>query len=483
MRDEIHGEVCEQGFDAERNTFTQSYGSKRARREPADDPARRLPAGRRPARGRDGRGDRARARARRLRLPLPHDEKARASTGCRPARAPSSPARSGSPTTSRCRGGTTRPRSSSSGCSRSATTSACSPRSTTRSQRRQLGNFPQAFSHVALVNTAFNLDRAAERGSPIEQRAPAENLRRLKSCIRRHLRCTIRPPLVILFEGYMRRRSRPACAVLAIAAIVVVNAPPRQEADLGPIATSSSSRTRSTRTPLRISKRACTAHAWISSRPPRSRATAAVIPNDRVAALRADRERRVRRARRRSRLTAAQTLPWGIDKIDADRQLDAGRQRLGCGHQRRRLRHRHRRRRLASRPQRRRPVQPVRQRPAAAIATDTARTSPARSPPGTTPPTSSGVAPGVRRSRGQGAQLQRGSGSWSDVIAGIDWVTATTTARGRQHEPRRPREPGDRRRRAGRRRERRVLRARRRQRRRERLHALARCAREPRPAS
>jgi GH15 family glucan-1,4-alpha-glucosidase len=27
-RDEIHAEVCEQGYDAERNTFTQSYGSK-----------------------------------------------------------------------------------------------------------------------------------------------------------------------------------------------------------------------------------------------------------------------------------------------------------------------------------------------------------------------------------------------------------------------------------------------------------------------
>jgi GH15 family glucan-1,4-alpha-glucosidase len=38
---------------------------------------------------------------------------------------------------------------------------------------RQLGNFPQAFTHVALVNTAFNLDRQAER-SPIEQRAPHE---------------------------------------------------------------------------------------------------------------------------------------------------------------------------------------------------------------------------------------------------------------------------------------------------------------------
>ena len=39
--------------------------------------------------------------------------------------------------------------------------------------RRQLGNFPQAFTHVALVNTAFNLSRE-ERGSPMEQRTPHE---------------------------------------------------------------------------------------------------------------------------------------------------------------------------------------------------------------------------------------------------------------------------------------------------------------------
>jgi len=39
--------------------------------------------------------------------------------------------------------------------------------------RRQLGNFPQAFTHVALVNTAFNLDRE-EGASPMEQRHPEE---------------------------------------------------------------------------------------------------------------------------------------------------------------------------------------------------------------------------------------------------------------------------------------------------------------------
>ena len=40
-------------------------------------------------------------------------------------------------------------------------------------QRRQLGNYPQAFTHVALVNTAFNLSQASHP-SPIEQRRPEE---------------------------------------------------------------------------------------------------------------------------------------------------------------------------------------------------------------------------------------------------------------------------------------------------------------------
>ena len=37
---------------------------------------------------------------------------------------------------------------------------------------RQLGNFPQAFSHVALINTAFNLTRTQ---GPAEQRAKREH--------------------------------------------------------------------------------------------------------------------------------------------------------------------------------------------------------------------------------------------------------------------------------------------------------------------
>jgi glycogen debranching enzyme len=39
--------------------------------------------------------------------------------------------------------------------------------------QRLVGNFPQAFSHVALINTAFNLTRHAK---PAHQRASAHNV-------------------------------------------------------------------------------------------------------------------------------------------------------------------------------------------------------------------------------------------------------------------------------------------------------------------
>ena len=122
LRDEIHDEVCREASIRTRNTFTQYYGATRARREPAHDAARRLPARRRPAHARHRRGDRARAAARRLRACAIRRPSPSASTGCRPARACSSPARSGSPTTTRCRAATTRRASCSSGCSRCATT-------------------------------------------------------------------------------------------------------------------------------------------------------------------------------------------------------------------------------------------------------------------------------------------------------------------------------------------------------------------------
>ena len=44
--------------------------------------------------------------------------------------------------------------------------------------KRQLGNFPQAFSHVALVNTAFNLTRSE---GPAGQRSARDGKGRRRS--------------------------------------------------------------------------------------------------------------------------------------------------------------------------------------------------------------------------------------------------------------------------------------------------------------
>ena len=70
VRDEIHAEVCEQGYDRERRTFTQYYGSKELDASVLNIPIVGLPARRRRARHRHDRRGLARAGPRRLRLPL-----------------------------------------------------------------------------------------------------------------------------------------------------------------------------------------------------------------------------------------------------------------------------------------------------------------------------------------------------------------------------------------------------------------------------
>jgi GH15 family glucan-1,4-alpha-glucosidase len=44
--------------------------------------------------------------------------------------------------------------------------------------RRLVGNFPQSFSHIALVNTAYNLTRES---CPVRQRASTHNRRRIRA--------------------------------------------------------------------------------------------------------------------------------------------------------------------------------------------------------------------------------------------------------------------------------------------------------------
>ncbi len=74
IRDEIHAEVCAEGFDPELGAFTQAYGSQQLDASALFNPAHRLPAGDRPAGGEHDCRDRARAPARRLLLRYRTDE-------------------------------------------------------------------------------------------------------------------------------------------------------------------------------------------------------------------------------------------------------------------------------------------------------------------------------------------------------------------------------------------------------------------------
>jgi len=127
VRDAIHAEVCAKGYDAGRNTFVQSYGGKELDASllmmalvgflpPSD---RRIRGPSRPSSASWS----AMASSRATR-PRP------ASTACRPARAPSSRARSGSPIAWRSWAGATTPAAASSASSRYAPTSASWRRST-----------------------------------------------------------------------------------------------------------------------------------------------------------------------------------------------------------------------------------------------------------------------------------------------------------------------------------------------------------------
>ena len=163
----IHEEVCERGLRPQRNTFTQSYGCRRS--TPALLLIRRSAScRRRPAGDRHRRGDRARAvDRRRLRAALPTDSQRR-----RPARhegaflacsfwlADASRSSAGA-----ARRGELFERLLALRNDVGLLAEEYDPR-----RKRQLGNFPQAFSHLALVSAARVLsgERIGTRSAPPE---------------------------------------------------------------------------------------------------------------------------------------------------------------------------------------------------------------------------------------------------------------------------------------------------------------------------
>jgi GH15 family glucan-1,4-alpha-glucosidase len=173
VRREIHREVCEQGFDAELNSFTQAYGSKRLDASlltiplvgflPADDERmvgtvaaieRELV--------RDG-----------LVYRYVHDEETRDVDGLPPGEGAFLPCTFWLADNLALQGRLDEAEEIFQRLLGLRSDLGLLAEEWDPENRRQLGNFPQAFTHVALVNTAFNLDRQ-ERQAPMEQRAPDE---------------------------------------------------------------------------------------------------------------------------------------------------------------------------------------------------------------------------------------------------------------------------------------------------------------------
>ncbi len=125
-------------------------------RQRAGHSALRVPARARSADGRHRRGHREGPAARRVRAAV-RDRIGRRRPA-RAARAPSWPAASGWPRTTPTPAASTRPRRCSSGCSGCAIIWASTPRNTTSKLGRQIGNFPQAFTHLAFISTAHVIE-------------------------------------------------------------------------------------------------------------------------------------------------------------------------------------------------------------------------------------------------------------------------------------------------------------------------------------
>ena len=157
IRDEIHAEVCSRGFEQRRQTFTQSYQDAGLDASLLLIPLVGFSSRRRSAGRRDRGGGRARAATRRLRASLPDRESATASDGLPAGEGvflPCSFWLADAYIQQGRREDALRlfERLLALRNDVGLLSEEYDPRS-----RRLLGNFPQAFSHLSLVNTAHNL--------------------------------------------------------------------------------------------------------------------------------------------------------------------------------------------------------------------------------------------------------------------------------------------------------------------------------------
>jgi len=171
VRDEIHKEVCERGFDPELNSFTGFYGSKRLDASllmiplvgflPAQDP-RMI--------GTVAAIERELVRDGFVQRYL-HDDETQTIDGLPPGEGAFLPCTFWLADNLALQGRHAEARALFEKLLALRNELGLLAEEFDPAERRQLGNYPQAFTHVALVNTAFNLSRA-EHPSPAEQRRP-----------------------------------------------------------------------------------------------------------------------------------------------------------------------------------------------------------------------------------------------------------------------------------------------------------------------
>ena len=156
-RDRIYNQIMQKGWSNERQAFVQHYGSDVLDASVLLMPLALFIAPQRPAVAVHARRDRRRARLRLAGLPLQRRGLAR--TACAATRARSRSARSGTSRRSRAPGALDEARLAFEKMLTYANhlglySEEIGPTG------EQLGNFPQAFTHLALISAAFNLDRA-----------------------------------------------------------------------------------------------------------------------------------------------------------------------------------------------------------------------------------------------------------------------------------------------------------------------------------
>ena len=165
-RDRIHAEVCEKAYDPKKNAFTQSYDSRLADASTLVIPlVGFLPATTRASLGRSRTSkstcsSTASSCATTARRPT---------TVSRPVRVRSSPAASGSSRTTSCSAAATMRSRCSNGSATYANDVGLLAEEYDPEQKRQVGNFPQGFSHLALLSSAFSLTRSNGHAKPTRE--------------------------------------------------------------------------------------------------------------------------------------------------------------------------------------------------------------------------------------------------------------------------------------------------------------------------